>query len=94
MLALLDRILEPNYLLSQLQVINILPGEAAQPLHYDDGFYPWPRPRRAIGAASIFALDPFTEDNGATVVIPGSHRDAPLRVVKSLTAQSVLHWNS
>src|SRR5690349_19242481 len=30
-LGLLDRILEPNYLLSQLQVINILPGEAAQP---------------------------------------------------------------
>ena len=73
-LALLDRILEPNYLLSQLQTINILPGEAAQPLHFDDGFYPWPRPRRALGAATIFAIDPFTADNGATVVIPGSHR--------------------
>ncbi len=72
-LALLDRILEPNYLLSQLQAINILPGEAAQPLHYDDGFYPWPRPRRALGAATIWAIDPFTEHNGATVVIPQSH---------------------
>jgi ectoine hydroxylase-related dioxygenase (phytanoyl-CoA dioxygenase family) len=54
-------------------VINIWPGEAEQPLHYDDAFYPWPRPRRALGAATIFAIDPFTEDNGATVVIPGSH---------------------
>lgn len=72
-LGLLDRILEPNYLLSQLQAIDILPGEAAQPLHYDDGFYPWPRPRRALGAATIWAIDDFTEDNGATVVIPGSH---------------------
>src|SRR5262245_12842193 len=72
-LGLLDRILEPNYLLSQLQAINILPGEEAQPLHYDDAFYPWPRPRRAIGAASIFAIDPFTRENGATVVIPKSH---------------------
>jgi ectoine hydroxylase-related dioxygenase (phytanoyl-CoA dioxygenase family) len=72
-LGLLDRILEPNYLLSQLQAINILPGEAAQPLHYDDAFYLYPRPRRALGAATIWAIDPFTETNGATVVIPGSH---------------------
>ncbi|MEW6269127.1 MAG: phytanoyl-CoA dioxygenase family protein [Thermodesulfobacteriota bacterium] len=73
-LGLLDRVLEPNYLLSQLQAIDILPGEAAQPLHYDDGFYPWPRPRRALGAATIWALDDFTTENGATVVIPRSHR--------------------
>ena len=72
-LGLLDKIFEPNYLLSQLQVINIHPAEAAQPLHYDDGFYPWPRPRRALGAATIIAVDDFTEDNGATVLIPGSH---------------------
>lgn len=72
-LGLLDKIFEPNYLLSQLQVINIHPGEAAQPLHYDDGFYPWPRPRRALGAATIIAVDDFTEDNGATVAIPASH---------------------
>ena len=73
-LGLLDKIFEPNYLLSQLQVINIHPNEAAQPLHYDDGFYPWPRPRRALGAATIIAVDEFTENNGATVVIPQSHR--------------------
>ncbi|MEP3891705.1 MAG: phytanoyl-CoA dioxygenase family protein [Hellea sp.] len=72
-LGLLDKIFEPNYLLSQLQVINIHPGEEAQPLHYDDGFYPWPKPRRALGAATIIAVDDFTEDNGATVVIPQSH---------------------
>jgi hypothetical protein len=72
-LGLLDRILEPNHLLSQLQAINILPGEARQPLHYDDAFYPWPRPRRALGAATIWAIDGFTDDNGATVVLPGSH---------------------
>ncbi len=72
-LGVLDRIFEPNYLLSQLQVINIHPGEAPQPLHYDDGFYPWPRPRRALGAATIIAVDDFTENNGATVLIPRSH---------------------
>lgn len=72
-LGLLDRVLEPNYLLSQLQAIDILPGEAQQPLHHDDAFYLYPRPRRALGAATIWALDPFTAENGATVVIPGSH---------------------
>ncbi|MBM4245817.1 MAG: phytanoyl-CoA dioxygenase family protein [Deltaproteobacteria bacterium] len=73
-MALLDRILQPNYLLSQLQVIEVMPGEIRQPLHHDDGFYPFPRPRKPIGAALIWALDDFTADNGATLVYPGSHR--------------------
>lgn len=73
-LGLLDRVLQANYLLSQLQVIEILPGEVAQPLHPDDAFYPFPRPRRHLGAATVVALDDFTEENGATVVVPGSHR--------------------
>ncbi|MGI9124345.1 MAG: phytanoyl-CoA dioxygenase family protein, partial [Mycobacterium sp.] len=72
-LALLDRLFLPNYLLSMLQIINILPGENAQMLHTDDGFYPIPRPRKALGAATIWAIDDFTADNGATDVIPGSH---------------------
>jgi hypothetical protein len=72
-LGLLDRLLEPNYLLSQLQAINIRAGEAQQPLHFDDAFYTVPRPRKALAAATIFAIDPFTEENGATVVLPGSH---------------------
>jgi ectoine hydroxylase-related dioxygenase (phytanoyl-CoA dioxygenase family) len=72
-LALLDRILMPNYLLSQLQVIDIHPGEVEQPLHHDDGFYPIARPRAAFSAATIWAIDDFTEDNGATMVLPMSH---------------------
>ena len=76
-LALLDRLFLPNYLLSMLQVINILPGERAQMLHTDDGFYPIPRPRKALGAATIWAIDDFTADNGATDVVPGSHLWGP-----------------
>ena len=72
-LALLDQVLRPNYLLSQLQVIDIHPGEVAQPLHHDDGFYPLARPRAAVSAATIWALDDFTEENGATLVLPMSH---------------------
>ena len=73
-LALLDRLLTPNYLLSALQVINIETGESAQLLHHDDGFYPVPRPRAPLSAATIWAIDDFTDNNGATVVLPGSHR--------------------
>lgn len=88
-LALLDRMFLPNYLLSMLQVINILPGEQAQMLHTDDGFYPLPRPRAPLGAATIWAIDDFTADNGATDVVPGSQLwgdrlpgdDAPRRPV-------------
>lgn len=72
-LALLDQILMPNYLLSQLQVIDILPGEVEQPLHTDDGFYPIPRPRPPVSVATIWAIDDFTAENGATLVLPNSH---------------------
>jgi hypothetical protein len=73
-LAVLDRLLMPNYLLSALQAINIQPREAAQLPHHDDGFYPIPRPRAPLAAATIWAIDDFTADNGATVLYPGSHR--------------------
>lgn len=73
-LDLLDRLLLPNYLLSQLVAIDIQPGEDAQVLHYDDGIYPVPRPRKALSAATIWAVNDVTADNGGTRVIPGSHR--------------------
>jgi hypothetical protein len=72
-LSLLDHLLLPNYLLSQLQVIDIAPGEVRQPLHHDDGFYPFARPRPAFSAATIWAIDDFTAENGATLVLPKSH---------------------
>ena len=71
-LAVLDRLLMPNYLLSALQAINIQPGETAQLPHHDDGFYPIPRPRAPLAAATIWAIDDFTADNGATVLYPAA----------------------
>jgi hypothetical protein len=73
-LGLMDLIFRPNYLLSQSQVINIFAGEKQQAYHYDDSFYHIPRPRAPLGAASIWAIDDFTEENGATVVVPTSHK--------------------
>jgi ectoine hydroxylase-related dioxygenase (phytanoyl-CoA dioxygenase family) len=80
-LRLLDHPLEPNYLLSSALAINNGPGEARQQIHFDDSFYrSLPRPRASIGASVIWAIDEFTETNGATEILPGSHRwgnDAP-----------------
>jgi ectoine hydroxylase-related dioxygenase (phytanoyl-CoA dioxygenase family) len=73
LLALLGAFLAPGFLLSASHAICIHPGEAAQGLHFDDSFYPIPRPRRSIGMSVIGAIDPFTEENGATRIIPGSH---------------------
>ena len=52
-LPILDALLLPNFLLSANLAINLLPGETVQPWHIDDGFYPIPRPRPAIGVSTI-----------------------------------------
>lgn len=56
--------------------IEIGPGEVAQPLHFDDSIYPVPRPHPELVLNTMWALDDFTEANGATRLVPGSHRAA------------------
>jgi ectoine hydroxylase-related dioxygenase (phytanoyl-CoA dioxygenase family) len=73
LMALLSRFLEGNFLLSATHAINLRPGETAQSIHTDDGFYRQPRSSPAVGYSVIGAIDPFTAENGATEVIPGSH---------------------
>ena len=72
-LGLMDKFFRPGFLLSQSQIINILPGETPQGLHTDDSFYRLPRPRQPLGAATVWAIDEFTAENGATVMVPQSH---------------------
>lgn len=72
-LALLDQLLRPGYLLTASQAICIHPGATPQPVHYDDPFYTLPRPRPPVSVSTIWALDDFTAIGGATEVIPGSH---------------------
>jgi ectoine hydroxylase-related dioxygenase (phytanoyl-CoA dioxygenase family) len=72
-LAICDAFLAPNYLLTAAQAICIHPGEAPQAVHYDDSFYPFPRPREPISLATIVAIDPFTTENGATEIVRRSH---------------------
>ena len=72
-LGFLKARLHEEPLLSAFLAINIRPGEAEQIPHHDDGFYNAPRPGPAQGLSVIWALDAFTEQNGATRVWPGSH---------------------
>ena len=64
------------------QVIAIGPGEPAQPVHRDQwafDFFPFPRGYE-VQCNTIWALTDFTEENGATRVVPGSnHLDDRLR---------------
>lgn len=71
---ILEAKLLPGYLLSNLQSIRLHPGETPQGLHTDDAFYPIPRPHGTLAISTIWALEAFTEENGATELIPGSHR--------------------
>lgn len=72
-LPIVERVLDRGCLVSSLSSIDILPGELAQPLHADDMLIPLPRPHVPIVCNSMWALSDFTEVNGATRLVPGSH---------------------
>ena len=78
MLALCERLLRPNcrdLRLSIGELIALGPGQARQYLHRDaDSWYKIPEPRPEVLLSANVALTAFTEANGATVVVPGSHR--------------------
>jgi ectoine hydroxylase-related dioxygenase (phytanoyl-CoA dioxygenase family) len=73
LLGVLDRVLG-HYQLSAPTGIQIGPGEKAQILHRDDSIYPLPRDFPEVVLNTMWALDDFTEANGATRLVPGSHR--------------------
>jgi ectoine hydroxylase-related dioxygenase (phytanoyl-CoA dioxygenase family) len=71
-LGVLDRVLG-HYQLSAPVGIQIGPGEQAQVLHRDDAIYPLPRPHAPVVVNTMWPLDDFTEANGATRIVAGSH---------------------
>jgi ectoine hydroxylase-related dioxygenase (phytanoyl-CoA dioxygenase family) len=72
-LPIVEGVLDPGCLVSSLSSIDILPGETAQPIHADDQLIPLAKPHVATVCNTMWALTDFTEPNGATRVIPGSH---------------------
>ena len=78
-LGALDRVLADHatsYQLHLTQVIEIGPGEPAQFVHRDQwafDFFPFPAGFE-VECHTMWAMSDFTEENGATRVIPGSHQ--------------------
>jgi len=91
-LALCDRILLPSCARYQLNLGHLLqrgPGADEQWLHRDEVVWsdvPFPHPELQL--ASVIAFVDFTKDNGATRLVPGSHRwpDRDLPVVEQMQA--------
>jgi ectoine hydroxylase-related dioxygenase (phytanoyl-CoA dioxygenase family) len=73
-LALSEALLDRELLLSSLCTLTTGPGQEAQPLHEDTQQIPLPRPRPTLAVNALWALSEFTEQNGATRIVPGSHR--------------------
>ena len=99
-LPVVEGVLDPGLLISSLSSIAIGPDEQAQPIHADDQLIPLPRPHVPIICNTMWAVTDFTEENGATRLVPGSHlleeAPNPLEHYESVPAEmekgSVLVW--
>jgi ectoine hydroxylase-related dioxygenase (phytanoyl-CoA dioxygenase family) len=78
LLAICDRVLLPSCARYQLNLGHLLqrgPGSDEQLLHRDELVWSdMPRPGPELQLATVIAFVDFTRQNGATRVVPGSHR--------------------
>ena len=72
-LPLVEAVLDAGCLVSSLSSISIDADETPQPIHADDQLIPLPKPHVPTVCNTMWALTDFTEANGATRIIPGSH---------------------
>lgn len=77
-MALAEAILGPNCAKFQLNLGHLLqrgPGSEEQLLHRDEAVWSdVPVPHPELQLASVIAFVDFTRDNGATRIVPGSHK--------------------
>ncbi len=78
LLAVCDEILLPNCANYRLNIAHVLdrgPGSEQQMLHRDELVWVHlPEPHPEVQVAAVIALEDFTAENGATRIVPGSHR--------------------
>jgi ectoine hydroxylase-related dioxygenase (phytanoyl-CoA dioxygenase family) len=78
LLELCDRVLLPSCARYQLNLGHLLqrgPGSDEQWLHRDEAVWSdVPRPGPELQLATVIAFVDFTRENGATRIVPGSHR--------------------
>jgi len=93
LLEIVDAILLPhcvNYRIGSMTGIEIWPGETDQILHTDASIYPVQLPGLELQVSVNWALDDFTEENGATRVVLGSHKWKHPRTGQEPVAQAVM----
>ncbi len=73
-LPVVEGVLDRGCLISSVSSIAIGPGERIQPIHADDQIQPIARPHPPTVCNSMWALTDFTEANGATRIVAGSHK--------------------
>ena len=89
-LTIVDHFLDADYLLSSNLAINLHPGETVQRFHADHTDVPNCERTIVNGISTVWAFDDFTEDNGATEVIPGSHLWPAKQTISNHKAEKVL----
>lgn len=65
--------LHQKYVMSSYQANLVGPGAISQKIHVDSSV-PNPLPEWLVRVNTAFPLTDFTEENGATLVLPGSHK--------------------
>jgi ectoine hydroxylase-related dioxygenase (phytanoyl-CoA dioxygenase family) len=73
-MQVVPQVLGQGFLLSTMGSAVVGSGEPAQPFHADDTIYAFPRPHPNLVCNTMWALSDFTEEAGATQVVPGSNR--------------------